>query len=49
MRVGKLKNGKAMGKDEVTGEMIKGGEDRMVDWFWRLCNVAFQSGVVPKD
>ena len=25
VRVGKLKNGKAAGKDEVTGEMIKGG------------------------
>ena len=25
MRVGKLKNGKAAGKDETTGEMIGGG------------------------
>ena len=25
VRVGKLKNGKAAGKDEVTGEMIKSG------------------------
>ena len=32
MRVGKLKNGKAVGKDETTGEMIKGGGDRVVDW-----------------
>ena len=24
LRVGKLKNGKATGKDEITGEMIKG-------------------------
>ena len=29
VRVGKLKNGK------TTGEMIKGGSDRMVDWIWR--------------
>ena len=29
--MGKLKNGKAKGKDEITGEMIKGGGDRMVD------------------
>ena len=35
MRLGKLKNGKATGKD-VTGEMIKGGGDRVVDWIWRL-------------
>ena len=39
MRVDKLKNRKAPGKDEVTGEMIKGGGDRMVDWIWRLCNM----------
>ena len=44
VRVGKLKNGKAAGKDEVTGEMIKGGGDRVVDWIWRLYNMAFVSG-----
>ena len=26
LRVGKLKNGKAAGRDEITGEMIKGGD-----------------------
>ena len=36
MRVGKIKNGKATGEDEITGEMIKGGGDRVVDW---LCNM----------
>ena len=30
-RVGKLKNGKAAGKDEFTGEKIKGGGNRVVD------------------
>ena len=30
---GKLKNGKAACKDEVTGEMIKGGGSKVVDWF----------------
>ena len=25
VRVGRLKNGKAAGKDEITGELIKGG------------------------
>ena len=25
VKVGKLKNGKAAGKDEITGEMVKGG------------------------
>ena len=49
VRVGLLKNGKAAGKDEITGEMIKGGGDRVVDWIWRLCNMAFESVVVPEE
>ena len=31
MRVGKLKNGKVEGKDEITGDFIKGRGDRVVD------------------
>ena len=31
VRVGKLKNVKAAGKDEITGEMINGGGDWVVD------------------
>ena len=42
LRVGKLKNGKAAGKDEITEEI------KMVDWIWRICNMAFKS-VVPED
>ena len=49
VRVGRLKNGKAAGKDEITEEMIKGGGDRVVDCIWRLCNMAFENGVVPED
>ena len=49
MRLGKLKNGKATGKDEITGEIIKGGGDRVVDWIWRLCNMAFESDVLLED
>ena len=49
MRVDKLKNGKAVAKDEIIGEMIKCGGDRMVDWIWRLYNMAFESGVVSED
>ena len=41
VRVGKLKNGKAAVGDEITGEMIKGGDDRVVDWTWRLYNMTF--------
>ena len=31
VRVVKVKNGKAASKDGITGEMIKGGGDRVVD------------------
>ena len=47
-RVGKLKNGKVSGKDEVTGEMIKRGGNRVVGWIWRLCNMTFEIIVVPE-
>ena len=39
-----IKNGKAAGKDDITGEIIKGGGEKMVDWIWRLCNMAFERG-----
>ena len=29
--------------------MIKGGGNRVVDWIWSLCNMAFESGGVPED
>ena len=29
--------------------MIKGGGGRVVDWIWRLFNMAFESGVVAED
>ena len=32
-----------------TGEMIKDGGDRVLDWTWRLCNMAFESNVLPED
>ena len=47
--VGKLKNRNAAGKDEITGVIIKGGSDRVVEWIWRLCNIDFESGVVPEN
>ena len=48
-RVRKLKNGKAAGIDEITGEMIKNGGERVIDWIWKLCKKAFEEGVVPMD
>ena len=48
-KVKKLMNGKAAGKDEVTGEIVKGGGDVVEDWISKLCDMAFESGTVPKD
>ena len=49
MRVRKLKNGKAAGKYGITGEIINGISDRVVDWTLKLCNMVFESGVVHGD
>ena len=49
MRVGRLNNGKAAGKDELTRKMIKRGVGRGLDWIWILYNKAFECGVVPDD
>ena len=46
VRMGKLKNRTVAGEDEVTGEIIKGGDYRVVDWIWRLCNMVYESGGV---
>ena len=29
--------------------MLKGGGNMVMNWVWRLCNMAFESGVVPED
>ena len=42
-------NGKAASKDKVTREMIIGGGHMVVDWNWRLCNMAYENGIAPKD
>ena len=37
--MGKFKNGKAIFKYKVAGDMIKSGVDMVVDWIWRFCNM----------
>ena len=44
-----LKNGKAAGKDEVTGEMVMDGGDTVMEWIWKLCNMAFKISIVTED
>ena len=38
VRVKELKNG----KDEIIREIIKGVGDKVLDWIWMLCNMAFE-------
>ena len=33
----------------MSQEMIKSGDDRVVDWIWRLYNMVFESSVVLED
>ena len=47
--MGKYKNRKAAGKNEVIGEMLKGEGDMLVNWIWWLCNMAIESDVLPED
>ena len=44
LRVGKLKNRKAAGRDEITGKIVMGGGDMVVDLILRLFSMTFQSG-----
>ena len=48
-RVKKFKNGKVAGKYEVTEKMLKGISFIVVDWIWKLYNMAFETGGVPED
>ena len=41
VRMRELKSGGAADREKVKGEMILGGGGRVVNWIWRLCNVAF--------
>ena len=44
-KLGKLKNG----KDEVTGTMIRGRSDMVVDWTLGVSNMSLENGVLAED
>ena len=44
-----LKNGKSAGEAWVTREIVKGMGELVIEWIWKLCNIGFESGVVPED
>ena len=45
----KLRNGKAADKDEVMEEVIYREDELLTDWFWKLCNMAIENGVMTED
>ena len=46
--MGNLGNGNAAVKD-VAGEKVKGWSEMVTIWIWKMCNIAFKSGIVPED
>ena len=49
LRMGKVKSGKALGKNEVKGKMLKGEGDRLVNWMESVQFSKFKSSIVPED
>ena len=47
--VGKLKNGKTAGGDEVVAELVKNGGQAMIDWLWELLKEVWRTKQIPKE
>ena len=35
----RIKNAKTISKDEITGGIIKGGSELVIEWVYKLCNM----------
>ena len=44
-----MKKGKATGSDEITTEMLRVLDDENIDVITNLCNIIYNSGVIPTD
>ncbi len=47
--IAKIKCGKAADIDGITPEMVKHGEDAVVEWMTMICNLAWRQGEVPDE
>ena len=47
--VGKLKNGKKAGGDEVVAELVENGGQAMIDWLWELLKEVWRMKQIPKE
>ena len=44
-----MKEGKATGSDEISTEMLRALDDENIDVITNLCNIMYNSGVIPTD
>ena len=47
--MGKLKNGKTAGGDEVVVELVKNGGQAMIDWLWELLKEVWRMKQIPQE
>ena len=47
--IGKLRSGEAGGVCDIRGEMLKAGVEVTVQWLTAIFNVAWRTGMTPKD
>ena len=47
--VGKLRNGKAAGQDEVVAELLKYGGEVVIDWLTEVIQQVWRSGKIPQE
>lgn len=47
--MGRLRNGKAAGIDEIPGEAWKYGEERLEKWAWEFCNRVWEGEGWPEE
>ena len=47
--IGSLKNGKAVGVDEISAEMLKYGGESVTEWIHRICQMPWEQERILED